>query len=112
LCKCPSGRSRVQRLLSEEECTLRVSRARRSCGKLLSGTGNGGVSAVSSTQTYGFPDWYQDEKTVQLKPCVDPTDAQCVLFPDATFNPALPLKFDSSNSGTNFPGDILLPRGC
>jgi len=71
----------------------------------LSGTGNGGVSAVSSTTTYGFPDWYQDENTVQLKPCVDPTDAQCVLAPDAKFNPALPLKLDSSNTGTNFPGE-------
>ncbi len=69
----------------------------------LTGTGTGGVAAVSTTKDpYGYPDWYQDENGVQVQPCLDPAPAPCVLLGDAGFNPALPLALPG-----NFPVEFF-----
>jgi hypothetical protein len=69
----------------------------------LTGTGTGGLAAVSTVANppglnpYGFPNWYQDENAVQLQPCLNPNEP-CVLLADPTYNPALPLALPG-----NFP---------
>ncbi len=70
----------------------------------VTGTGIGGVAAVSPTTNpaNGFPDWYRDEAGVKVAQCIDPADPHCVVLPDATFNPANPVAFPS-----NFPGEFF-----
>jgi hypothetical protein len=83
----------------------------------LTGTGTGGIAAVSSTTlsvggvTTAYPDWYQDENGVQVQPCLYNTantapDPLCVLIPDGppadspAFTTALPLAYTGF---TNWP---------
>lgn len=67
----------------------------------LTGTGTGGLAAVSATlDPYGFPDWYQDENGVQVQPCLNPNEP-CVLLADPNYDPALPLSFPGPP--VNFP---------
>jgi hypothetical protein len=84
----------------------------------VTGTATGGVAAVSAgtDPTDGFPDWYRDENGVKLSQCIDPNDPNCVVLPDATFDPANALHFPD-----NFPGeffytvsdsDIITTPGC
>jgi hypothetical protein len=65
------------------------------------GTGTGGLAAVATTKTTlndGFPDWYMDDQGIKVAQCTDDKDPNCVLLPDAFYNPALPIAFPS-----NFP---------
>jgi len=69
----------------------------------ITGTGTGGVAAVSSQiNDDGFADWYRDENGVKVEQCIDPADPYCIVFADATFDPAQPLSFP-----TNFPGEFF-----
>ena len=73
----------------------------------ISGTGTGGLAAVSTVanppgiDANGFPTWYQDENAVQLQPCINVAEP-CVLLADPGFNPALPMVFP-----TNFPVEFF-----
>jgi len=84
----------------------------------VTGTATGGIAAVSpgTDASDGFPNWYRDENAVKLSQCIDPNDPNCVVLPDATFDPAQQLQFPS-----NFPGeffytvadsDIITTPGC
>lgn len=69
----------------------------------LSGTGTGGAAAVSAAiESDGFPEWYRDEAGVKVSACLDPTDPNCIVLADATYDPAKPLVFP-----TNFPGEFF-----
>jgi len=69
----------------------------------VTGTGTGGIAAVSSTlNPYGYPDWYKDDSGLSLQPCVDPLDPLCVLLAGPGFIPAKPLVFTS-----NFPSEFF-----
>lgn len=70
----------------------------------LSGTGSTADPAVSpaTDSRNGFPQWYQDSTGTRLEGCLDPADTNCVLLPDATFDPANPVSFPS-----NFPGEFF-----
>src|SRR3954453_19349011 len=60
--------------------------------------------AVSSTTdpANGFPMWYQDNTGTRVAPCLDPTDANCIVAADAGFDPARPTVFP-----TNFPSEFF-----
>jgi hypothetical protein len=47
---------------------------------------------LSEQSTNGFPNWIQDRNGVRLEQCLV-TDGNCVLLPDATFNPGQPVSF-------------------
>jgi hypothetical protein len=84
----------------------------------VSGTGTGGIAAVSTGDTitpdpatldpYGFPLWYRDENAITVQPCNDATDPYCVLIADPHFDPALPLSFPgSATSPLNYPSEVF-----
>jgi hypothetical protein len=70
----------------------------------VSGTGTGGLAAVSSVinPATGFPTWYMDEAGYKLAECIDPSDPNCIVLPDATYDPSLPIEFP-----TNFPSEYF-----
>ncbi|MBM6398919.1 choice-of-anchor D domain-containing protein [Phycicoccus sonneratiae] len=63
-----------------------------------------GQPAVSSAvdPANGFPLWFEDGGGTRLSPCLDPTDANCVVLGDATYDPARPQVFP-----TNFPSEFF-----
>jgi hypothetical protein len=64
----------------------------------LTGKGTNVTSAQSATtNSGGFPSWFQDGNGVRLEQCLT-NDGNCVLLGDATFNPGLPVVFP-----TNYP---------
>lgn len=95
----------------------------------LTANGTGGLSAVAAANTFGFPDWYQDENGAQIVPCYDQVpdpanpgllliDPLCLLPPDTetlpdgtvTWDQSLPLNppapFTINPAApVNFPGE-------
>ncbi len=68
----------------------------------LSGKATNVSPAQSATSTVaGFPSWFQDGNGVRVEQCLQ-NDGLCVLLPDATFNPALPVVFPS-----NYPAEAF-----
>ncbi len=57
------------------------------------------VGPVSPTN--GFPVFYRDTAGLALEPCLV-NNGLCILLPDATFNPNLPVSFPA-----NFPGELF-----
>jgi Abnormal spindle-like microcephaly-assoc'd, ASPM-SPD-2-Hydin/HYDIN/CFA65/VesB-like, Ig-like domain len=52
---------------------------------------------------FGFPDWYQDTNGTRLEPCLDVTDANCIILPNpGVFDPALPMDMPD-----NFPDEFF-----
>ncbi|MGD9750584.1 MAG: choice-of-anchor D domain-containing protein [Acidimicrobiia bacterium] len=86
----------------------------------LSGTGTGGIAAVSPVLNpeTGFPTWYQDDAGVRLGECIDPVDPLCIVLTDPFYagGPVIGLpSFD------NFPeeyfyfvadSDVVPTPGC
>jgi hypothetical protein len=73
----------------------------------LSGTGTGGLAAVSPTidGATGYPTWYRDETGLRVGECIDPNDPFCVVLADDNYDPALPLVGRPSFS--NFPTEFF-----
>ncbi len=64
----------------------------------LTGTGTSATPSQSAATTVaGFPSWFQDSNGLRLEPCLA-QDGNCILLPDAGFNPALPVAWP-----TNYP---------
>ena len=60
------------------------------------------VSAARTAQG-GFPTWYQDNSGDRVEPCLEASDANCVLpTTEPNFDPASPLVFP-----TNFPSEFF-----
>ncbi|MBD3782555.1 MAG: choice-of-anchor D domain-containing protein [Micrococcales bacterium] len=84
----------------------------------LTGTGFGGVAAVSPTldATTGFPDWYQDEGGVRLTGCIDATDPNCIVLAGGTYPGSGPVTFPDSFPDEFFytvvDSDIIPTPGC
>lgn len=80
----------------------------------LPASGRGGIAASSASTTGlgidGFPLWYQDDgeaaiptaPAIRVTQCLDAADPYCIVLPDATFDPALPVVFPS-----NYPGEAF-----
>ena len=72
----------------------------------LSGHGSTASPLVSgTTDSAGFPSYYGDNNGVRLEGCYDignPQDPNCVVLPDAGYNPANPLSFPG-----NFPTEFF-----
>lgn len=65
----------------------------------LTGTGTGGVAAVSSDlrSLDHFPSWYRDELGQTFAPCIDAADPNCVVLANPPiFDPAQPLDFTAN----------------
>jgi hypothetical protein len=84
----------------------------------VTGSGNDGQPAVSPTTGApgGYPDWYQDANGVQLAPCLDGSDPNCLVVPDPNYDPTQPTVFP-----TNFPTEffygnadsaVMITPGC
>jgi len=67
----------------------------------LKGNGVETEAAMSATSTNGFPNWIQDRNGVRLEQCLV-TDGNCVLLPDATFNPGQPVSFPNNYPSESF----------
>ena len=65
--------------------------------------GNGVLTdpAQSGASTNGFPNWLQDRNGVRVEQCLS-TDGNCVLLPDATFNPGQPVAFPNNYPSESF----------
>jgi hypothetical protein len=85
----------------------------------LTGTGTGGIAAVSSVirPLDGFPAWYRDELGQTFSPCVDATDPNCVLVASPpVYDPNQPLVFPSNYPDEFFyhiaDSDLVPTPGC
>ncbi len=70
----------------------------------VSGTATNANKSVTA-QNYssnGFPQYYQDSTGTRLEPCLDGSDTNCVLLPDAGYDPTQPTVFP-----TNFPSEFF-----
>ena len=56
---------------------------------------------LSAQSANGFPSWIQDRNGVRLEQCLV-TDGNCVLLPDATFNPGQPVSFPGNYPSESF----------
>jgi hypothetical protein len=66
----------------------------------IAGTASDANPAVSPnvSSSNGFPQYYQDSTGTRLEPCLNAADTNCIVLPDAGFDPNQPLSFPS-----NFP---------
>ncbi|MFN8124201.1 MAG: choice-of-anchor D domain-containing protein [Thermoleophilia bacterium] len=72
---------------------------------VITGTGTGGVAAVSATTdpSNHFADWYRDEAGITVGQCIDAADPNCIVLPDANYDPARgPVHF-----ADNFPAEFF-----
>lgn len=70
----------------------------------LTGTGFTGVSEQAATIRTNdhFPDWFTDSNGVRVAPCVEPGDPNCIVLPDAGYDPARAMVFP-----TNYPSELF-----
>ncbi len=84
----------------------------------LTGSGYGGVAAVSPTIEAGdgFPTWYQDEQSVRLAQCIDPTDPNCIVLAGGNYPGSGPVAFPDTFPDEFFytvvDSDRLTTPGC
>ena len=84
----------------------------------LTGTGVGGVAAVSPglDPADGFPDWYQDERGVRLGQCIDPADPNCIVLAGGNFSGTGPVTFPDTFPDEFFytvtDSDLMTTPGC
>ncbi len=84
----------------------------------LTGTGFGGVAAVSPTvdPSNHFPDWYQDERGVRLGQCTNAADPNCIVLAGGNYpgtGPAtFPDLFPDEFFYTVTDSDVMTTPGC
>ncbi|MFL6175386.1 MAG: choice-of-anchor D domain-containing protein [Ornithinibacter sp.] len=84
----------------------------------LTGTGFGGVAAVSPTvdASNHFPDWYQDERGVRLGQCTNAADPNCIVLAGGNYpgtGPAtFPDLFPDEFFYTVTDSDVMSTPGC
>lgn len=79
------------------------------------GVGPDGVNEPSPPGD-GFPTWYQDDRGVRLSQCLVAADPNCIVLPDAGFDPAQPVVFPTNYPGEAFyyiiDSDLMATPGC
>jgi hypothetical protein len=56
----------------------------------------------------GFPAWYKDKNGLELEPCLDPADANCLPPPTDNYDPSKPLSLTSTlPADNNFPNEFF-----